>query len=93
MFFEFLQRNPSKELLQKLADRNRESWFNDKTFLGLYGEKEAEYQSGKVKPFIDFELFERLFATVRDKKLWEITENDIRNAEKIMMDYAQARRI
>ena len=68
MFFEFLQRNPSKELLQKLADRNRESWFNDKTFLGLYGEKEAEYQSGKVKPFIDFELFRKAFCHSQRQK-------------------------
>src|SRR6185437_11707968 len=67
MFFEFLQRNPSAELLQKLADRNRESWFNDKTFLGLYGEKEKEYQSTKVTPFVDPQLFEQIHGMVKNK--------------------------
>jgi hypothetical protein len=91
MFFEFLQRNPSSELLQKLADRNRESWFNDKTFLGLYGEKETEYQSGNIKPFLDFELFEKLQTLVKKKKLWEIKESDVQAAEDTMKEYARAR--
>jgi hypothetical protein len=91
MFFEFLQRNPSPELLQKLADRNRESWFNDKTFLGLYGEKETEYRSGKVKPFIDPELFERLHGMLKDKKVWEITESDIKKSESLMREHARKR--
>ena len=91
MFFEFLQRNPSTELLQKLADRNRESWFNDKTFLGLYGEKETEYQSGKVKPFLDPALFEKLQAIVKGKKVWEITERDVATAEDAMKDYGRKR--
>lgn len=89
MFFEFLQRNPTPELLQKLADRNRESWFNDKTFLGLYGEKEAEYQKNAVKPFLDFELFEKLKKMVGEKKVWEITENEIGAAEDVMKEYAR----
>ncbi len=91
LFFEFLQRNPTDELLQKLQDRNRESWFNDKTFLGLYGEKEQEYQRKNVTPFIDFELFDQIYAQVKDKNLWEITEKDITQAEKLMMSYAEAR--
>lgn len=91
MFFEFLQRNPSAALLQKLADHNRESWFNDKTFLGLYGEKEAEYQSGKVTPFIDDALFEKLYALVKTKKVWEITESIIQSAEDAMKDYGRKR--
>lgn len=88
MFFEFLQRNPSEELLQKMADRNRESWFNDKTFLGLYGEKEQEYQSGRVTPFLDEELFDQLRAIVAKKKMWEISEADIERAEQTMLEYA-----
>jgi hypothetical protein len=91
MFFEYLQRNPSEELLKKLSDRNRESWFNDKTFLGLYGEKEEEYRRGKVTPFLDFELFEELHQLVKDKNLWEITEADIQSAEKKMRAYAAKR--
>ena len=90
-FFEYLQRNPSPELLQKLADRNRESWFNDKTFLGLYGEKETEYQSGKVTPFLDPALFEQLHEMVKSKKVWEITERDIQAAEDAMKAYARKR--
>jgi hypothetical protein len=91
MFFEFLQRNPTPELLQKLADRNRESWFNDKTFLGLYGEKETEYRSGKVKPFIDPELFEKIYGLLKDKKVWEITEKDVATAEGFMREHARNR--
>src|SRR5690606_30877816 len=34
MFFEFVQRNPSEGALKKLEERNRESWFQDKTFMG-----------------------------------------------------------
>lgn len=89
LFFEFVQRNPTVELIQKLAEHNRESWFNDKTFLGLYGEKEKEYQSGKVKPFIDAELFLQLAVTVENKQVWEITDQDIRQAESLMRKYAQ----
>lgn len=91
MFFEFLQRNPSDDLLKKLADRNRESWFNDKTFLGLYGEKEREYQSNKVTPFLDPEMFQKIHAIVADKKLWEITDADISKARDTMRAYAKAR--
>jgi hypothetical protein len=91
MFFEYLQRNPTEELLKKLTERNRESWFNDKTFLGLYGEKEQEYRREKVTPFIDPELFEKLHALVKDKNLWDITENDIQIAEKTMISYAKSR--
>jgi hypothetical protein len=87
MFFEFLQRNPSEELLQKMADRNRESWFNDKTFLGLYGEKEREYRSGNVTPFLDPALFHQLQAIVAGKKMWEITEEDVAKAEETMVGY------
>lgn len=91
MFFEFLQRNPSAELLQKMADRNRESWFNDKTFLGLYGEKEKEYRSGEVTPFLDPSLFRSLHETVRGKKFWEITEEDVRRAEEMMLEHGKSR--
>ena len=89
MFFEYLQRNPSAGLLQKLADRNRESWFNDRTFLGLYGEKEREYQTGNVIPFIDPALFTKLAALVEGRQLWQITEPDVKRAEEIMRAYAK----
>lgn len=92
MFFEFLQRNPSPELLKKLADRNRESWFNDKTFLGLYGEKEQEYQKGKVTPFIDEALFEKLFDIVKNKNVWDIKEGDLQRAEDTMKEYARTKK-
>ncbi len=92
MFFEYLQRNPSEGLLKKLAEKNRESWFNDKTFLGLYGEKEQEYQRDQVTPFLDPELFEQLFTIVKDKNMWEITEDDVRNAEEKMLAYAKTRK-
>lgn len=91
MFFEYLQRNPSEGLLQKVAEHNRESWFNDKTFLGLYGEKEQEYQSGRVTPFIDEELFHQIAGVVSSKKMWEITEADISRCEEMMLEYGAKR--
>ena len=88
MFFEFLQRNPSADSVRKLNEENQRSWFRDETFLGLYGEKEREYQSGKVTPFIDFALFRILLQQVGNKKVWEISEDDLKKAEGSMMDYA-----
>lgn len=86
MFFEFLQRNPNEDSLKALEEQNRESWFRDKTFMGLYGEKETEYQTGKVTPFISFDLFERIEGEIGNKKLWEITEADLTRIEKIMLE-------
>ena len=91
VFFEFVQRDPSPDLLKKLEERNRESWFRDKTFLGLYGEKEREYQSGKVPPFIDAELFEKLYERLGHRKIWEIKEADLQWAEDAMMAHAKKR--
>jgi hypothetical protein len=92
MFFEFLSRNPSEELLKKMAEHNRESWFNDKTFLGLYGEKEAEYQKNSVTPFLDNDLFEELYKIVGAKNMWEISESDVSRAEETMIAYARKKR-
>lgn len=91
VFFEFVQRNPNPALLKKLEERNRESWFRDKTFLGLYQEKENEYRSGRVTPFLDEELFRRLQALVEGKQVWQITEDDVARAEKIMLEYGARR--
>lgn len=90
MFFEFLQRSPNEASMVALAEQNRESWFRDKTFLGLYAEKENEYQSGKITPFISFELFERIEREISDKKLWEITGTDLDHIENIMIDLTAA---
>lgn len=91
MFFEFVQRNPTETMLQAMNDRNRESWFKDATFLGLYEIKEKEYQSGVVTPFLDPLLFDQLLTVVGAKKFWEITEADIQRCEQIALDYAVAR--
>lgn len=87
IFFEFVQRDPSPALIKKL-EGSREAFFRDKTFLGLYDEKESEYQKGKVRPFIDAELFERIDKQLASKKLWEITEKDLKAVEAAMKDYA-----
>lgn len=91
MFFEYVQRNPTDALMKMLEERNRQSWFRDKTFLGLYGEKEKEYQSGKVTPFIDFELYEIIQKRVVGKQVWEISDSDLAYCEQQMLDYAKAR--
>lgn len=92
LFFEFVQRDPTPDLLKKLEERNRESWFRDKTFLGLYGEKENEYRRGHVKPFIDPELYSKLFSLLSSKKVWEITEDDLKKCQTMMKDHAAKRK-
>ena len=89
MFFEFVQRKPSQESLSALQEANRELWFRDKTFLGLYGEKEQEYQSGNVVPFLDFALFEKIEAEIKDLKVWQITQAHLDRCESIMLEYAK----
>ncbi len=92
MFFEYVQRNPTEALLKKLEEHNRESWFRDKTFLGLYGEKEKEYQGGKVVPFLDHDLMLELQKKLEKKHVWEITDSDISDAEKTMLDYSKKKK-
>lgn len=91
MFFEFLERHPGKATQQKLQEQNRQSWFRDRTFDGLYEEKEREYQSGKVTPFIDFALFEQLEKRIAGKSTFEINEDDLRDCEEIMRRYTADR--
>lgn len=86
MFFEFLQRNPSEKSMQEVEKQNGESWFRDKTFLGLYGEKETEYQRGAVTPFLKFELFDILTREIGSKQVWEITPADMKHYEDIMIE-------
>jgi hypothetical protein len=88
MFFEFVERNPSEANLKEIQEKNQESWFRDKTFLGLYGEKQREYDSNEVTPFISFELFDRLYTEFRDKQIWQITESDLERAEAMMIEHA-----
>ena len=80
LFFEFLQRDPSDGELAEIQKSNKQ------TFLGLYGEKEREYQSGKVIPFVSEELFEALSKNIGDKQVWAITETDLVELEKIMIE-------
>jgi hypothetical protein len=89
MFFEFLQRKPSPEHLNALQSANKELWFRDETFLGLYGEKEREYQSGKITPFLDFELFEKIENEIKGLKVWEITPDHIQRCEDMMIDFTK----
>lgn len=86
MFFEFLQRDPSGNELAEIQRRNRQSWFRDETFLGLYSEKEREYRSGKVTPFLSDELFDKISRKIGDKQVWELTEDDLRAIETLMID-------
>jgi hypothetical protein len=88
MFFEFVERNPSEANLKEIQAKNQETWFRDKTFLGLYGEKQREYDSGEVTPFISFELFDALYNEFRGKQIWEIRDEDVARAEEIMIENA-----
>lgn len=86
LFFEFLQRDPSEGEIAEIQKSNKQTWFRDETFLGLYGEKEREYQSGKVRSFISDELFETLTKMIGEKQVWEITEDDLKAMEKTMIE-------
>lgn len=90
MFFEFLQREPSDSELAEIQQRNKQSWFRDETFLGLYGEKEREYRSGKVTPFLPEALFEEIAELIGNKQVWQISEADLDEIEKRMLDFAAA---
>jgi len=90
-FFEFVQRDPSPELLKQLETAsNREAWFRDKTFLGLYGEKENEYKRGKATPFIPDELSSKIAARLRDVELWDIGDDLLDKVEADMLEHAAA---
>ena len=90
MFFEFLQRKPNEASKKEVEEKNREFWFRDKTFLGLYDEKEREYKSKKVTPFLTFDLFERIEKEIGTKKIWQITSEDMSRIESMMIDVTRA---
>ena len=85
VFFEFVQRNPTPEAVKMLEERNREAWFRDTTFLGLYQEKENEYRSGKVVPFLDVELHHALKKVAGGRQVFELSEADVAEAERLML--------
>lgn len=91
VFFEFLERDPNDQVVARLGDQNRK-WFRDETFLGLYVEKEREYQSGDVRPFIDDALFAQIHALVAGKNTWEIDGPLMQQAEAAMIAYAKSKR-
>ena len=92
VFFEFVQRDPSPELLKQLETAsNREAWFRDKTFLGLYGEKENEYKRGKVTPFIDDALAKKMAARLKGLEVFEIEDSLLEKVEQDMLEYAASR--
>ena len=89
IFFEFVQRDPDPEVLAKIE--KRQVFFRDQTFLGLYQEKENEYQKGAVTPFIDDALFEKIEKALAPKKVWEIGPKELDAVESLMLDYARPR--
>ncbi|MBI4386176.1 MAG: hypothetical protein HY551_02220 [Elusimicrobia bacterium] len=91
IFFEFVQRDLTPQLLRRLASSDRQSWFRDRTFLGLYGEKEREYQSGRVTPILDHALMDRLQSLWRDRPVWSVTEEDLTEASRVMREYVRAK--
>lgn len=89
LFFEFLQRDPSSDELAEIQKANKQSWFRDETFLGLYGEKEKEYRSGKVIPFLPDALFESILSYIGPKQVWQITDTDLSHIKTMMQDFAK----
>lgn len=89
LFFEFLQRDPSSEEIAEIQKANKQTWFRDETFLGLYGEKEREYRSGKVIPFLPDDLFNAIYNYVSDKQMWQVTEADLAHIKTMMKEFAK----
>lgn len=88
-FFEFVQRDPSPKLLKQLESAsNREAWFRDKTFLGLYGEKEKEYKRGKATPFIPDALARKIAKRLKGLQVWEIGDDLLDKVEADMLAFA-----
>lgn len=88
-FFEFVQRDPSPKLLKQLESAsNREAWFRDKTFLGLYGEKEKEYERGKATPFIPDALARKIAKRLKGLQVWEIGDDLLDKVEADMLAFA-----
>lgn len=88
-FFEFVQRDPSPKLLKQLESAsNREAWFRDKTFLGLYGEKEKEYKRGKATPFIPDALARKIAKRLKGLQVWEIGDDLLDEVEADMLAFA-----
>lgn len=58
----------------------------------LYGEKEREYQSGNVTPFLDFALFEKIENEIKGLKIWEITPDHIQRCEDMMIDFTKKKK-
>ena len=88
-FFEFVQREPSPALLKELESAsNREAWFKDKTFLGLYGEKENEYKAGNATPFISDALAKKIAARLEGLEVWEIGDDLLDKVEADMLEHA-----
>ena len=87
MFFEFLQRDPSDSELAEIQRANKQSWFRDETFLGLYQEKENEYRSGKVRPFLPEELFLKIEKELAGKEVWQVTDADLKKIEGMMLEF------
>lgn len=89
-FFEFLQRDPSDDELATIQKANKQSWFRDETFLGLYDEKEREYQSGNVLSFLSADMMNSILNFLGDKQVYEITEDDLKAVEKMMIEKTAA---
>ncbi len=91
LFFEFVQRTFSRKALELVKRQDRQSFFKDRTFLGLYGEKEREYQKGEVTPFLDHELTKVIQKDLEKTPLWEIRDADIDRIERMMLEYASVK--
>lgn len=91
-FFEFVQRDPSPEVLAQIRTASRrEAWFRDRVFLGLYGEKENEYRRKKVTPFIDDALARKIAARLKPYEIWDISDEVLDAVEADMKAYAAAK--
>ena len=86
VFFEFLQREPSDAALAAVQQHNKQSWFRDETFLGLYNEKEREYRSGHIQRFFSDAVLAAITAALGGKQIWEISEADLLLIEAQMLE-------
>lgn len=89
LFFEFLQREPSEGEIAQLQKANKQTWFRDETFMGLYEEKEREYQSGKVRPLLSDALFMEISEKIGKRQVWELDQKALDEIEQIMLKHGK----
>jgi hypothetical protein len=90
-FLEFVQREVDAEVLRRVEECNRETFFRDRAFMQIFQAKEDEEKTGIISPILDFELQALLNTKVVRGRQVPRFEDDLELAAEIMQQYADAK--